>query len=259
MSKMKPFNYRQSELASPFGIFQSAISQYLGGRLALLQPVEIVSTDGTYATVKPLLAHFDTLGQKIPIDSNSYIPNVPIVQPFGANGQFQFKPQAGDKGLLIACNWDTTNYKATHDETTVASNRQFNWSDGFFIPVDFQAAPTGALIKNGSSSIALEKNEINVSTGTANVTATTNINGDTSITGETTITGATNITGDVTINGTLTVTGGITTPSTVTASGGVTSGTIAFATHTHGVTKATGTGTPAPTPDGWPTSGPIGV
>lgn len=239
MSKMNPFNYRQSELASPFGIFQSAISQYLGGRLALLQPVEIVSTDGKFATVKPLLAHFDTLGKKIPIDSGSYIPNVPIVQPFGANGQFQFKPQAGDKGLLIACNWDTTNYKSSHGETTVASDRQFNWSDGFFIPVDFQAAPTGALIKNGSSSIALEKNEINVSTGTANVTA------------------ATNITGNVTITGTLTVTGAINTDSTVTATGEVTGNGIALSTHTHGVTKATSTSSPPPTPEGWPTGAPI--
>lgn len=241
MSKMKPFNYRQSELASPFGIFQSAISQYLGGRLALLQPVEIVSTDGTYATVKPLLAHFDTLGKKIPIDSKSYIPNVPIVQPFGANGQFQFKPQAGDKGLLIACNWDTTNYKSTHSETTVASNRQFNWSDGFFIPVDFQAAPTGALIKNGSSEIALEKDEINVATGTANVTADTNITGDTTIKG------------DVTITGNITVTG------TITATGEVTGNNIALSTHTHGVTTATGTSSPAPTPAGWPSSAPIPV
>lgn len=227
MSNFKPFNYRQSELASPFGIFQAAVSQYLGGRLAVLQPVEIVSTDGTYATVKPMLAHYDTLGQKIPIDSNSYIPNIPIVQPFGANGQFQFKPQAGDKGLLIACNWDTTRYKADHGETTVASNRQFNWSDGFFIPVDFQVAPTGALIKNGGSEIALEKNEINAKTGTMNLTATTNV------------------TGDVTITGNLIVTGAITASGAVSGAGISDSSTgVGLGTHTHGVPPSTPTPTP---------------
>lgn len=239
MSKFKPLNYRQSDLGTPFGIFQLAISQYLGGRLAVLQPVKIVATDGKFATVQPLLSHFDTTGAPIPITDADNIPNVPIVQPFGANGQFQFKPSVGDQGLLIACNWDTTNYKSSHGRANVASNRQFNWSDGFFIPVDFQAAPTGALIKNGASSIALEKNEINVSTGTANVTATTNI------------------TGNVTITGTLTVTGAINTDSTVTAAGEVTGNGIALSTHTHGVTRATGTSSPAPTPMGWPSSAPI--
>jgi phage baseplate assembly protein V len=123
---------------------------------------------------------------------------------------------------LIACNWDTTRYKATHGETTVASNRQFNWSDGFFIPVDFQAAPTGALIKNGSSEIALEKNEINAKTGTMNLTATTNI------------------TGDVTITGNLTVTG------TITSSGEVTGNGIALSTHVHSGVSSGSSNTGAP-------------
>lgn len=219
MTNFKPVNYRQSDLATPFGIFQAAISQYLGGRLALLQPVEILSTDGTFANVKPLIAHYDTLGQPIPITDEDIIPNIPVVQPFGANGQFQFKPQAGDKGLLIACNWDVTKYKESHAQTTVASNRQFNWSDGFFIPVDFQAAPTGALIKNGSSEIALEKNEINIKTGT------------------------TNITGDVTITGNVTITGSITATDEITGKG------IALSTHTHLVPAAAAlTPPPAPTP-----------
>lgn len=228
MTKFNPVNYRQSDLATPFGIFQTAIAQYLGGRLALLQPVQIVSTDGTFATVKPLIAHYDTVGKPIPITEADNIPNIPIVQPFGANGQFQFKPQAGDKGLLIACNWDTTNYKEKHDKTTVGSNRQFNWSDGFFIPVDFQAAPTGALIKNGSSSIALEKDEINVNTGTLNVTAKTNINDETTITG------------DVTITGNVTVIGNI--QGTIVKE---TTTNVSLGTHTHGSPTPV---TPAPTP-----------
>ena len=214
-------------MGTPFGIFQLAISQYLGGRLAVLQPVEIVSTDGKFATVKPMLAHYDTTGNEIPITDADNIPNVPIVHPFGANGQFQFKPAAGDKGLLIACNWDTTRYKQSHGQTTVASNRQFNWSDGFFIPVDFQAAPTGALIKNGSSSIALEKNEINVETGTLNAKAKTNITGDTTITGNVTITG------NITVSGTISA-AGVTDSAT----------NVTLGTHTHGNPPST----PGPTP-----------
>lgn len=223
MNNFKPANYRPSDLDSPFGIFQAFVSQYLGGRLAVLQPVQIVSTDGQFATVRPLIAHYDTLGQPIPITDADNIPNIPVVQPFGANGQFQFKPEPGDKGLLIACNWDTSKYKQTHGQTTVGSGRQFNWSDGFFLPVDFSAAPTGALIKNGSSSIAVEKDEVNVQTGTMKIT------------------GDVIITGNITLNGSMTATDEVTAKS------------VALSTHTHnfnynaGPTPASAT-TLVPTP-----------
>lgn len=223
MNNFKPANYRPSDLDSPFGIFQAFVSQYLGGRLAVLQPVQIVSTDGQFATVRPLIAHYDTLGQPIPITDADNIPNIPVVQPFGANGQFQFKPEPGDKGLLIACNWDTSKYKQTHGQTTVGSGRQFNWSDGFFLPVDFSTAPTGALIKNGASSIAVEKDEVNVQTGTMKIT------------------------GDVIITGNITLTGKMTASDEVTAKG------VALSTHTHnfnynaGPTPASAT-TLVPTP-----------
>lgn len=227
MSKVQPASFNPANLGTPFGVFEMAISAYLGGRLAVLQPVEIVTTDGTFATVKPLIARYDTMGRPIAIDANSYIPNVPIVQPFGTNGQFQFKPAIGDKGLLIACNWDTTNYKQTHTTNNVASNRQFNWSDGFFIPVDFQSPPAGALIKNGNSSIALDKNQIDIKTGTLNANAKTNI------------TGATTIKGNVTITGNVTVTGTI-------SGAGITDtvGAVTLGTHTHGTPPST----PGPTP-----------
>lgn len=203
MSKNNPVSYRPSDLDSPFGIFQAFVSQYLGGRLAVLQPVQIVSTDGQFATVQPLIAHYDTSGQPIQITSADNIPNIPVVQPFGANGQFQFKPEPGDKGLLIACNWDTSKYKQTHGATTVGSNRQFNWSDGFFLPVDFSAAPTGALIKNGGSSIAVEKDAVDIKTGTMTIT------------------------GDVVITGNITLTGSMTASDEVTAKG------VALSAHTH--------------------------
>ena len=202
-------------MGSPFGIFEMAISQYLGGRLGVLQPVEIVSTDGKFATVRPLLAHYDTTGKPIPINDDAHIPNIPVVQPFGKNGQFQFNPAPGDQGLLIACNWDTTNYKKTSSASMVGSGRQFSWSDGFFLPVSFQNSPAGALIKNGDSEIALDKNAIDVKTNTLNVDANTEHTGDITITG------------DVTITGNITVTGEITATQDITA------GTTSLQTHIH--------------------------
>lgn len=214
MNDFKPVNYRPSDLNSPFGIFQAFVSQYLGARLAMLQPVEIISTDGQFATVRPLLAHYDTTGVQIPITDADNIPNIPVVQPFGANGQIKFQPSVGDLGLLIACNWDTSKYKQTHSATTVGSNRQFNWSDGFFLPVDFSAAPVGTLIQNGNSAIQLDKDAINITTGETNINAPTTI------------------TGDVVINGNITISG------TVTASGEITGNNIALSTHTHLVPAA---------------------
>lgn len=91
------------------------------------------------------------------------------------------------------------------------------------MPVDFSAAPTGALIKNGSSSIAVEKDEVNVQTGTMKIT------------------------GDVIITGNITLNGSMTATDEITGKG------VALSTHTHnfnynaGSTPASST-TLVPTP-----------
>ena len=83
---------------------------------------------------------------------------------------------------------------------------------------------------------------ITVNTKTATVVADTSVTIDTPAT---------------TITGTLQVDGAVTTSSTITATGEITGNNVALSAHTHGVTTATGTSTPPPSPEGWPTSAPI--
>lgn len=218
---MKPIGINPATLSTPFGIFDQALRQYFGSRLAVLQPVEVVTVNGSFANVRPVIAHFDTDGNPITITDNDIIPNVPIVQPFTANGRLQLKVAPGDKGLLFGGNWDISKYKQSHSATTVGSGRQFSWSDGFFMPVDFQSLPDGVLLQSGASKVDIQDGEVTITT------TTLKINGNVEITGD------------------------------VTATGEITGKNVALSTHMHGVTSATAVATPVPPATDWPTTAPI--
>lgn len=235
----RPVGVNPADMTTPFGIFDLMLRQYFGSRLAVMQPVEIVSVNGAFANVRPIIARFDTNGNVINITDKDIIPNIPIVQPFSASGTVRIKVGPGDKGLLFAGNFDTSKYKQAHGRTTVGSARQFNWSDGFFMPVDFQALPDGVLIQSGASEIKAKDGEVSITTTKLKITADVEITGDIKATGDMDITGNIDTTGDIT------------------AIGEVTGKEIALSTHMHGVTMATGTGTPPPPATDWPSTPPI--
>lgn len=225
----RPVGINPAAMSTPFGIFDLMLRQYFGSRLAVMQPVQVVSVSGTFANVRPVIARFDTNGQKINITDNDIIPNIPIVQPFSANGTVRINVAPGDKGLLFAGNFDTSNYKQTHGDTTVGSARQFNWSDGFFMPVDFQALPDGVLIQSGASEIKATESEVSITTSKLKITADVEITGDIKATGNMDVSGDVTATGEVTGNG------------------------IALSTHTHLITGAAAlVPPPAPTPPSGP-------
>lgn len=180
---MKPIGINPATLSTPFGIFDQALRQYFGSRLAVLQPVEVVSVNGSFANLRPVIAHFDTDGKPITITDNDIIPNVPIVQPFTANGRIQLKVATGDKGLLFGGNFDISKYKQSHSATTVGSGRQFSWSDGFFMPVDFQSLPAGVLLQSGASKVDIQDSEISITTTKLKITADVEITGNVTATG----------------------------------------------------------------------------
>ncbi len=214
----KPLSYNPADTQTLPGLFDLFMRQYMGGRVGVMQPVEIVAVNGKLANVRPLIAKYDTLGKQIPITDADIIPNIPICQPYGANGRFQFQVAPGDQGLLIACNWDATNYKASHAAAPVGSGRMFNWSDGFFIPLDFHDVPDGLLIENGSS-ITVKPDGITATTPT------------------------------FTIDGNVIVTGNISCDGNATVTGEVTGKNVNLSTHTHLVPAAAALNPPpAPTP-----------
>lgn len=219
----RPIGVNPADMSTPFGIFDLMLRQYFGSRLAVMQPVEVVSISDSFANVRPVIARFDTNGNVINITDKDIIPNIPIVQPFSAGGTVRIKVAPGDKGLLFAGNFDTSKYKQDHAQTTVGSARQFNWSDGFFMPVDFQSLPDGVLIQSGASEIQAKDGEVSITTTKLKITA------DVEITGNVTTTGDITATGEVTGNG------------------------IALSTHTHPVTGAAAiVPPPAPTPESGP-------
>lgn len=237
MSKnFKPLGVNPAALSTPFGIFDLMLRQYFASRLAVMQPVEVVAVNGTLANVRPVIARFDTNGQKINITDNDIIPNIPIVQPFTAKGTVRINVEPGDKGLLFAGNFDTSNYKQAHGSTTVGSARQFNWSDGFFMPVDFQSLPEGVLIQSGASEIKAKDGEISVTTTKLKIKADVEITGNVEITGDTTATGNVDMTGALTVGETIEATG------TITGAG------TGLSTHTHGGISRGSSNTNAPNP-----------
>lgn len=150
-------SYTPAQLEGLFEIFSLFVRQYLGTWLATVQPVEVVSVGegNRFVNVKPLIEQFDSTNKLIPITTADTIYNIPVMQPHGANGEMSFNPAVGDKGLLIAGNFDISNYKKIQDTSPVGSSRSFNWSDGFFLPVSFHDMPDGLFFRNKESSVKI--------------------------------------------------------------------------------------------------------
>lgn len=157
MSKINVPTYNPADLDTLFGIFQLFMRQYLNSWLATLQPVEIVSIgeSNRFVNVKPLIEQYGNTNKIIPITDADIIYNIPVMQPFGANGEMRFSPTVGDQGLLITGNFDISKYKQTKQTAPQGSSRAFNWADGFFLPLSFQDAPEGFLLKNQASSVSI--------------------------------------------------------------------------------------------------------
>lgn len=211
-------NYNPANMDSLFGIFDMWLRQFMAANLAILQPVKIteIIDNGRLVNVQPLISQFDTTGKEIAI--TEIISNIPYMQPFGANGRFAFAPAVGDTGILIACNWDITNYKKMGAAAPVASGRKFSWADGFFLPMGFNKQPDGATLENGSV-VVVSPNGVEITTP------------------------------KLTINGDVSITGNINANKTITASGEITGNNVKLSTHTHTVPAASAiTPPPAPTP-----------
>lgn len=166
-----PPSYNPADLDSLFGIFQLFMRQYLGAWLATVQPVEIASIaeNNRFVNVKPLIQLHGTTNNLIPITDDDIICNIPVMHPLGANGEIRFNPAIGDQGLLVAGNFDITNYKQTKSQAPEGSYRSFNWADGFFLPLSFETADDGLLLRNKQSLIKVLEENINVISQSVNL------------------------------------------------------------------------------------------
>lgn len=169
-------NVQQNALSDEFSALQAILRSYLASNVGTVLAVEVVAVKGAYVDVKSVTQRQTTSGETI---ENMVIYNIPVMSIVGADIEISLNVAVGNKGLLIANKWDISNYKRTHTTSKIGSGRTFDYSDGFFLPLDFGNVFDGINIKKGNSSLQIKENSVTINTETANIIATTvNIGGE---------------------------------------------------------------------------------
>ena len=169
LSKNNTPNVQQNALNDEFSALQAILRSYLASNVGTVLAVEVVAVKGAYVDVKSVTQRQTTSGETI---ENMVIYNIPVMSIVGADIEISLNVAVGNKGLLIANKWDISNYKRTHTTAKIGSGRTFDYSDGFFLPLDFGNVFNGINLKKGNTSLQITENSVNITTETANITAT---------------------------------------------------------------------------------------
>lgn len=166
-----------------FSAIQHILSSFAANNIDTVIPVIVTKVNGGKVNVKPLIALRNVTGETIEITDNNTYYNVPVLQMIGKNFSFTVEPSIDDKGLLLACKYDLTKYKEDHKQTITTNNKQFSFSSGFYLPLDFgnevkgvnlSFKDTSLTIKDDSvkikaSKVELEADTVNIAGGGAGV------------------------------------------------------------------------------------------
>lgn len=169
LSRNNTPNVQQNALNDEFAALQAILRSYLASNVGTVLAVEVVAVKGAYVDVKSVTQRQTTSGETI---ENMVIYNIPVMSIVGADIEISLNVAVGNKGLLIANKWDISNYKRTHTTAKIGSGRTFDYSDGFFLPLDFGNVFDGINLKKGNTSLQITENSVNITTETANITAT---------------------------------------------------------------------------------------
>ena len=169
LSRNNTPNVQQNALNDEFSALQAILRSYLASNVGTVLAVEVVAVKGAYVDVKSVTQRQTTSGETI---ENMVIYNIPVMSIVGADIEISLNVAVGNKGLLIANKWDISNYKRTHTTAKIGSGRTFDYSDGFFLPLDFGNVFDGINLKKGNTSLQITENSVNITTETANITAT---------------------------------------------------------------------------------------
>lgn len=182
-------------------------------------PAKIISYDRNLnrATIQILTLFLTSTGQKLQMKS---IPNIPVLTLAGGGFVLSFPVQAEQIGFLLASDRDISLLKQNLTSYTPATNRQHQYEDSIFIPLNLNGftvneADANALLissLDGATKLSIQNNLITMTA--ANVV----------------------INGNTIVNGTLTAT------DTITSNVDVVADTISTKRHLHGgVTTGSGT------------------
>lgn len=159
-------NTNPSAYSDPFTAINQIIQSYLADYVFTCIPVEVVAlnADNRFVNLKPILQNKLTTGEIIPITDDDIYYNVPMMTIFGNGCEISILTSTGDRGLLIGSKYDISNYKKTHEVSPVGSSRTFSFSDGFFLPLDFQTKQDGVIVRNQNTVLHLLPESITMTT-----------------------------------------------------------------------------------------------
>lgn len=152
----------------PVAGFMTLMERYLRSYVNTIQPVEItaLNDDGT-VNVKPLLQN-KTTGGKVLQPAEIY--NIPVLSLKGNNCSLIFDVAVGNQGLLMAGQYDITEYKKNKTLSGKPTNRTYSYSDGFYLPMTLTDKQENKItITYGNSSITLKDDEVDVVNGGSSV------------------------------------------------------------------------------------------
>jgi hypothetical protein len=159
----------------------SFIFQQMLMRVRTASAVKVVSCSNAGAvapvgtvSVMPLVNQVDGAGNATP---HGVIYNIPYFRLQSGVNAIIIDPQAGDIGLLVVCDRDTSSVKASKAQSNPGSRRKYDFADGFYFGGYLNAVPTNYVqFVNGQVNV--------VATNSVSITApTTTIMGNLNVTG----------------------------------------------------------------------------
>lgn len=129
-----------------FAAFRQIIRSYLSDNVCTADIVQVakVSDDGTLDLL-PVLERVTTTGETLKNTDDDLICGVKPFYFVGGGCEISIPISVGDFGILLSCKFDIAGFIEKHAVADVASQRQFDRSNGVFIPFDFFAEKKTAL------------------------------------------------------------------------------------------------------------------
>ena len=129
-----------------FAAFRQIVRAYLSDNVCTADIVQVakVSDDGTLDLL-PVLERVTTTGETLKNTDDDLICGVKPFYFVGGGCEISIPISVGDFGILLSCKFDIAGFIEKHATADVASQRQFDRSNGVFIPFDFFAEKKTAL------------------------------------------------------------------------------------------------------------------
>ena len=129
-----------------FAAFRQIVRAYLSDNVCTADIVQVakVSDDGTLDLL-PVLERVTTTGETLKNTDDDLICGVKPFYFVGGGCEISIPISVGDFGILLSCKFDIAGFIEKHATADVASQRQFDRSNGVFIPFDFFAEKKTAI------------------------------------------------------------------------------------------------------------------